>query len=1204
MSFMKKLSAESYRVGWICPLEVEQLAAMQMLDEKHERLSQSPADNNVYNLGSINGHNVVIAGLHESGNCPAATVVTQMRMTFPHLRYGLLVGIGGGVPVETDEGMVRLGHVVVSKPTGQHSGAIQYDHGKATQGHFERTGSLMPPPAALLNAAQDLAVNRMMMDHDPVWRNIQRIQTERRGLRRFKFPGCTADYLYKPHYQHQRPRTSCDKAGCNPKERIERAMDPDEESFVVVHRGTIASGELVLKDAKKRDRLAEKHGLLCFEMEAAGALTEFPCLVIRGISDYCDSHKNDDWQGFAAAAAAAYARQLFFHMPIEVMQIPESQIPTDLSKHVQFLVPYKENPEFVGRSDILARLQQQLDVGQQQGPAKPFPRVALYGLGGIGKTQIALAYVYWLRETYPDVAVFWVHSGKAEQFHEAYASIARECNVPGHDDPKVDILRLVKQWLERIFKTRWLMVIDNADDTELFFRSQQDKPSVTATASSHREDELGCYIPDCRHGSILVTTRNKQAGLKLAQGKSLIEVGSMKRNEAHLLLCGILDDSQLPEHDTHLLASKLEHIPLALAQAASFVQENSIHISEYIQLLDESDSELLSRLSESFVTVGRDSETPHAVTATWIISFELIKQRNILASNFLSFLSLFHWQAIPKEFVHDYCSRVSPSDALNITTAAITKALGILKAFSLISEDKDRNISMHRLVQLVTRKWLAVRGTTAEFGQRALKTVSALYPRGNSYEKQGRCSELLPHACAILENTRCTPYGETDTWWTGTSPLSASQTTHSRKQNATKAGIVNDVNEKRHRSEKASEELRVKAGLLSSMGEYFFYQGNWNKAEELQFEAMAIFIEQEGKEDQWTLSSMHALALIYTRQGRWEEAEKLQVQVVKTNKIQLGADHRGTLANEHALASIYTRQGRWEEAEKLQVQVVKTYKIQLGADHPDTLNAMGNLAKTWFNQGRWEEAEELQLQVMENRKSKLGADHPDTLPAIGDLAITWYKQGRWEEAEELQLQVMEARKSKSGADHPDTLTAIGNLAMTWSCQGRWEEAEELQLQVMETRKSKLGVDHPDTLTAIGNLAMTWSCQGRWEEAEELQLQVIETRKSKSGADHPDTLTAIGNLAMTWSLMETRKSKLGVDHPDTLFSTANLAMTWKGQGRDNDAMALLQKCVEAQRRVLGTNHPGTLHFLSILNDWNDGISMGMMLGWEMFEELLN
>lgn len=316
----KKLSVERYRVGWICPSQVEQLAAMEMLDERHVSLVQPREDNNVYNLGSINGHTVVIVGLHKTGNCSAATAVAQMRMAFPNLRYGLLVGIGGGVPVETKSGMVRLGHVVVSKPTGESSGTIQYDHGKALEGDFERTGSLMPPPAALLNAAQDLAVHRIMMDDDPVWQNIQRIQTERRGYRQFKFPGYSADHLYKPHYQHKQPGTSCEIGGCSPEERIERVIDRDEESFIVMHRGTIASGELILNDAEERDRLAQKYGLLCFETEAAGALADFPCMIVRGISNYCDSHKNEIWDGFAAAAAAAYARELFFHMPVEATQ--------------------------------------------------------------------------------------------------------------------------------------------------------------------------------------------------------------------------------------------------------------------------------------------------------------------------------------------------------------------------------------------------------------------------------------------------------------------------------------------------------------------------------------------------------------------------------------------------------------------------------------------------------------------------------------------------------------------------------------------------------------------------------------------------------------------------------------------------------------------------------------------------------------------
>ena len=311
-----------YSVGWICPLEVEQIAALEMLDEEHERLPQSSSDHNVYNLGSIAGHNVVIVGLHQPGNNPAAIVLTQMRMTFPNLRFGLLVGIGGGVPVKTDNGMIRLGHVVVSKPTGGHSGAVQYDHGKAKDGQFERTSALALPPAVLLNAAQDLAAKQARSRVDPVEENIKRIDTSIPGLRRYKHPGSGQDRLYKRDYMHLKHGVSCDECGCDPSQCIQRAIDDEDEQRVVVHRGTIASGELVVKDAVMRDQLAEEYDVLCFEMEAAGALADFPCIVIRGISDYCDSHKNDQWHGYAAAAAAAYARQLFFHMPIdEVKQL-------------------------------------------------------------------------------------------------------------------------------------------------------------------------------------------------------------------------------------------------------------------------------------------------------------------------------------------------------------------------------------------------------------------------------------------------------------------------------------------------------------------------------------------------------------------------------------------------------------------------------------------------------------------------------------------------------------------------------------------------------------------------------------------------------------------------------------------------------------------------------------------------------------------
>ncbi|KEQ73103.1 ankyrin repeat protein [Aureobasidium namibiae CBS 147.97] len=276
-----------------------------MLDERHQRLPQP----------DICGHNVVIVRPPMAGNCFAATVVAQMRRTYPRLRFGLLVGIGGGVPTKTDEGLIHLGHVVVSQPVGQHSGAVQYDHGEAEADKFVRTGFLAPPPHVLLNAALEAQVNRLGMPTDPLIAHPNSIDVTKPRLRQYRRPEADQDQLYEPGYVHLDRELSCTDCGCDTTKRINR--DANDDDWVVIHRGTIASGEAVMRDGLQRDALAQEQKILCFEMEAAGVLNDFPSLVVRGISDYSDSHKNDKWHGYAAAVAAAYTRELFYHMPVE-----------------------------------------------------------------------------------------------------------------------------------------------------------------------------------------------------------------------------------------------------------------------------------------------------------------------------------------------------------------------------------------------------------------------------------------------------------------------------------------------------------------------------------------------------------------------------------------------------------------------------------------------------------------------------------------------------------------------------------------------------------------------------------------------------------------------------------------------------------------------------------------------------------------------
>jgi nucleoside phosphorylase len=304
---MPQLPREEYTVGWVCALPVELAAARKMLDEEHEDLERDVDDNdeNLYYLGSIAGHNVAIVCLPAGriGNNPAAVVATQMKATFRRIRFGLMVGIGGGVPSAAAD--IRLGDVVVSQPDKTFGGVVQYDAGKATASGFERTGSLNAPPQVLLSAVARVRSNEFLgeskvLEHMGKLERIPRFQRSKTG----------PDVLFDAGYDHEGGQT-CE--GCKTDRR--EAREPRDEEMVS-HYGTIASGNQVMKNAAERARVsAELGGVLCFEMEAAGLMNNFPCLVVRGICDYADSHKNKKWQPYAAGIAAAYAKEVLMVIP-------------------------------------------------------------------------------------------------------------------------------------------------------------------------------------------------------------------------------------------------------------------------------------------------------------------------------------------------------------------------------------------------------------------------------------------------------------------------------------------------------------------------------------------------------------------------------------------------------------------------------------------------------------------------------------------------------------------------------------------------------------------------------------------------------------------------------------------------------------------------------------------------------------------------
>ncbi|KAH7118698.1 hypothetical protein B0J13DRAFT_196969 [Dactylonectria estremocensis] len=1080
---LRRLNHDAYRVGWICPLEVEQIAAMEMLDEEHEPLPRKRADHNVYKLGSINNHNIVVAGLPQTGNCSAATVVTQMRMTFPNLEYGLLVGIGGGVPVQTDSGMIRLGHVVVSKPTGIHSGAVQYDHGKAKAGHFERTGAIPLPPAILLGAAQALAVQRERLDRDPVWEDVQRTQKNRRTVRRFRFPGITNDHLYRPDYTHQRPGQSCNEGGCDPEQRIERQIDEGDESFVVVHRGTIASGELVIKDAALRDSLAEQHGLLCFEMEAAGALAGTPCMVIRGISDYCDSHKNDQWHGYAAAVAAAYARQLFFHLPKEEAQ--RNNNTQSNSATFQLLINLSEIFEvtrFVAREEELGRIHDILKgtVGRRT--------AILHGLGGIGKTQLAIAYFKRHRTDYS--TAIWLNARDESALKQSFARIAERIR---RHDPSMTyvsgavesrdadrIVEAVKRWLDEPPNDRWLLIYDNYDRPMLTntnaIRSEQldlsEEDHIDEAEKNHQDHadpkafDLRQYLPETDHGAIIVTSR---LSVKLGQS---IQLGKLKdiSDSLEILASASHRDNIKQDPDAHDLALQLDGLPLALATAGAYLEQVSMTCTEYLQLYHQS----WLQLHQEAPQLPSYDQTLYS---TWCISYRHIMKESPIAAMLLRQWAYFSnedlWYEILKDGGVDGPGWLTEMTNNKLQFHRIMRILcshGLVEADppTTVQQAESRGYSVHGCVH----SWM-IHVLNREFDedmvQTAIHCVASHIPRQDQREFWVTQRRLLAHADRCLETIR---------------------------------GVA----------------LEYKAVVaLGSLGILYADQGRLQDAEAMYQRAL------DGKEKAWgpdhtsTLDTVGNLGNLYKIQGRLQNAEAMYQRALDGYEKAWGPDHTSTLNTVNDLGNLYKIQGRLQDAEAMYQRALDGYEKAWGPDHTSTLNTVNNLGLLYADQGRLQDAEAMYQRALDGKEKAWGPDHTSTLDTVNNLGLLYADQGRLQDAEAMYQRALDGYEKAWGPDHTSTLDIVNNLGNLYKNQGRLQDAEAMYQRALDGKEKAWGPDHTSTLDTVNSLGLLYKNQGRLQDAEAMYQRALGGYETALGltliATYIPALNTLENFAI-------------------------------------------------------------------------------------------
>ncbi|KAL4789255.1 P-loop containing nucleoside triphosphate hydrolase protein [Aspergillus venezuelensis] len=858
-------------------------AARVMLDKTHSQ-PQHIGDSNAYQFGELNGHHIVIAHLPNGiyGTVSAASVASRMRLTFRRLQVGLMVGIGGGVPSRSND--IRLGDVVVSKPGAEHGGVVQYDYGKAVQGgQFKPTGIR-------------LEAEQMIGGEDAILKTISDILEQNPYMKeKFSPPEQYTDLLYKSSYYHADEAPDC--AECDKEQLVQRQLRDTRTPRI--HYGLIASGD--------------RHGILCFEMEAAGLMNELPTL-------------QKQWQGYAALTAAVYTKLLLSVIP--ACYGNTNSLGNKTVRH--WIVPLPKNSKFVGRQSEITELEELFAL--QDGPR----RVAITGLGGIGKTQVALELAYRIRDRDQERSVFWVPCTSHAVVEQTYLKIAQTLGI--HDINPAEVKEQVKQYLSSDRAERWLLIFDNADDSEMWLATSDTAPPL--------ED----FIPESKQGHVLFTTRNRKLAMKLAPF-NLVPIPDVDKNTGFQILQQALARENLLQ-DNEAATSLLEllaFLPLAITQASAYIIENGISLPAYASLLEAQEQDAVELLSEDFRDPGRYKDIQNPIITTWLISFNRIRHQNQSAADYLSFMACINPRNIPQRLLPSQISEKQKIDAL-----------GLLNAYSFTS-NQDAGINMHRLVQIATRNWLRKNGLFSHWVQRVADRIQEVFP-DNYYTNRGIWRDYLPHALAVVhEEEFGVKEGYNRRLVQNIADCLASDGRYYEAEPLYREllGWNQEKNGREH-----PDTMDSMANLAST----YRNQGRWNEAEELQVQVMET-----------------------SKTGRWSEAEKLEVQVMETLKTVLGDKHPNTLNSMANLASTYQHQGRWNEAEKLELQVMETSKTALGAEHPDTLSSMNSLAHTWHSQQRIHDALALMAKCLMLRKKVLGSSHPDSIYSSRSLK-DWKEQ--------------------------------------------------------------------------------------------------------------------------------------------------------------------------------------------------------------------
>jgi len=719
--------------------------------------------------------------------------------------------------------------------------------------------------------------------------------------------------------------------------------------------------------------------------------------------------------------------------------------------------PLRRNPYFTGRSPQLTNLHTLLMAGKQVALTQ-----AISGLGGIGKTQLALEYAYRYQRSYHDI--FWVSADTYDTLMTSYVRLAAVLKLPEANEQDQNKVRMaVQRWLTR--HKRWLLILDNVEDLSLVDR----------------------FIPADRQGAVLLTTR-RHVTEPVAQA---LELEPLSENDAILFLLKrtkVLDiERPLGEaSDPDIEAARaitrlLGNLPLALDQAGAYILETQCTFADYLALFQTYHGQLLQRR----VGEGIPTDHPDSVTATFRLNFQHVQQRSNAAGELLCFCAYLAPDSIPEEILVAGESSLGPVLAPVAADAfQLNQALEVLQAYSLIRRNStEKTLSIHRLVQVVLQEGLeeTERRTWAE---RAMLAVNAAFPEGE-FANWERCERLVSHAlvCADYIKKR---------------KLISEEGAH----------LLNRVGEYLWRRAKYGEVLALYqealaiqkqvlppnhpdvAESVNNVAFIYYRQGKYLEALPLYQQALAIWEQTLGPNHTLVALCLNNLAENYRSLGQYAEALPLYQRALSIRE-QVGPERPQVAHPLNGLASLYAEQGQYELAEPLYQRALHIWERLLGPEHPDVAFALNGLASLYAEQGQCELAESLYQRTLHIWERLLGPENPDVASALNGLANLYASQGKYAQAESLYWRALHICEQALGSQHPKTAEVMHNFARLREAQDNNEEARTWYTRALEIRGQKLGVHHPKTRETRKHLITLLHTIGLHEEAAKLAATQTE-----------------------------------------------------------------------------------------------------------------